>query len=222
MRRYLFSCISLALATAAPSTAVPQDALTVAEAELLPRIIDSVCADLVEERIGCEQVLLLASATTPDRADLIVLSDWRDDPASEPLLIARSAVFNGRLWGMAPSLDISDTGSLLVTSEQTGIGRFPWHQTLTIAHRDGRFVLAGFTYSTHDRAAGGGMTCDVNLLTGDYTVDARRVDAATEQEAPVLSDRGQIAPMDIDAASIGTNAPFPAPCEAGIAALDGY
>jgi hypothetical protein len=221
-RTCLFASLPLAILAAMTNAVPAQDTLSPTEAEILPRVIDSICADLVEDDNGCQQVMLLASASTPDRADLIILGDWRTDPPSEPMLVARSAVFNGHMWGMAPSLAVTEAGSLQLTSEQTGIGRFPWYQTLTIAYRDGRFVLAGFTYSTYDRAAGGGMTCDVNLLTGEYAVEATRVLAETEQEVLVLSDVGEIEPLDVDAAGIGTNAPFPAPCEAGIAALDAF
>jgi len=47
------------------------------------------------------------------------------------------------------------------------IGRDRWRQTLTIAWRDGAFMLAGFTCSWHDTPdlANSG-TCDVNLLNG--------------------------------------------------------
>ncbi len=212
------------LALGLPIAAGPAgaDSLNPSEAEILPRLIDSLCVDLVEDSIGCEQVLVLASDTQPDRADLIILTDWREDPGSQPLLIARNVVFNGEMWGMAPDLAAAENGSLMLSSQQSGIGRFPWFQTYTIAFRDNRFVLAGFSYSTYDRAAGGSMNCDVNLLTGDYTVEATSVDPETEDETVTLSETGQGDPLDLDVANLGTNAPFPAPCEMGLAALDNY
>ena len=124
------TAIGLALlACVFPVTAQAQE-LSPTESEILPRLIDSLCIDLVEESNGCEQVMVLASATVPDRADLVILRDWRTEPASEPMLIARNLAFNGAMWGMAPELDRAENGSLLLSSEQTGIGRFPWFQTL--------------------------------------------------------------------------------------------
>lgn len=214
--------LALAIALAGPQAFAQSGALTETEALVLPRLIDSLCIDMVEDRIGCEQVMLLASETQPDRADLVIVSDWRDDPASVPLLIARNVAFSGSMWGMAPRLEEAPNGSLRLISEQSGIGRFPWFQTFTIAYRDERFVLAGFSYSTYDRIAGGSMSCDVNLLTGEYTVEATSVDPETEDYVQTLSETGQTDPRDLDVANLGTNAPFPAPCEAGIAAIDSY
>ncbi len=202
-----------------PATGMAQE-LTAGEAAVLPRLIDSVCIDLVEDSNGCEQVIVLANAASPDRADLMILRDWRTEPASEPLLIARNIAFNGAMWGMAPELDVAENGSLLLSSQQSGIGRFPWFQTYTIAYRDDRFVLAGFSYSTYDRAMGGGMNCDVNLLTGDYQVNAWSIDPETEDEVVALEETGQSDPLDLDVATLGTNAPFPAACEMGMAAWD--
>ncbi len=194
--------------------------LTTAETEILPRIIDSVCIDMVNDSNGCEQTLVLASQTEPDRADLVILRDRRTQPPSEPLLIARNIVFNGAMWGMAPTLQTTQHNSLLLTSQQIGLGRRPWTQTYTIAYRDGRFVLAGFTYSTYDRIMGGNMDCDVNLRTGDYVVNATTIDPETEQEIVTLSDTGRIEPMNLDIAHLGENALFPAPCNAGLAAME--
>lgn len=214
------TCLGLVLClTGAGASA---EMLTDTEASILPRLIDSACLDLIEDLNGCEQVVVVASETEPDRADLIILSDWRTDPASAPLMVARSIAFNGAMWGMAPELMQAENGSLRLASQQTGIGRFPWHQTLTIAYRDDAFVLAGFSYSTYDRGAGHSMSCDVNLLTGDYVVEAERYEPETERHNTVLDETGQIAPMWIDAASLGTNTPFPAPCDAGVAAMDAY
>ncbi len=60
--------------------------------------------------------------------------------------------------------------SLLVRSQNDAIGRTAWNQTLTIAWRDNRLVVAGLTYQFQDkidlRSSGG---CDVNFLSGKAT-----------------------------------------------------
>ena len=208
-----------ALALCAAPLPALAEGLSPGEGAEFPRLIDSACLDLVEAHTGCEQAILVASETEPDRADLIVLTDWRTEPASAPLLVARAIAFNGAMWGMAPTLEQAGNGSLLLRSEQSGIGRFPWFETLTLAWRDGRFVVAGFTWSSYDRAMGGGMSCDVNLLTGDYVAQATRVSPGTETETAVFDETGRIAPMVRAAADWGSDAPFPDPCSRAMAAL---
>ncbi len=211
--------VLLSLFSIVSTPALAQPSLPQAEGAVLPRLIDSLCEDFVREHNGCEQVILLASETEPDQADLIILTDWRTDPASAPLLIARNIAYNGAMWGMAPSLERAENGSLLLRSEQSGIGRFPWFQTLTIANRDGGFVLAGFSYSSYDRARGGGMSCDVNFLTGAYMVEATRVDPESLDEVVVLEETGTL-PSSRQRLDQMTGPPvLPPPCLEGLAAL---
>jgi hypothetical protein len=83
------------------------------------------------------------------------------------------------IGGTDASLTSTETGALKVNSENIGIGRHRWQQTLTIVKRDGRFVVAGYTYSYYDTLAvdanGEVLTgdCDVNLLTGKGIKDGR-------------------------------------------------
>jgi len=189
---YRTALLSLLVAAAGPSFA--QD-LTGPEAATLPRILDSLCIDLIADEIGCEQVLLLASETEPDWADLVILGDWRADPPSPPRLVARAVAFNGHLWGAAPWLEQAENGSLRLHSERIGWGRFPWHQVLTIAYRDDVFRVVGYTYTLRDRGTAGGMHCDLNLLTGDFTAFAETHDPATEQNTVVLDETGRMDPV---------------------------
>jgi len=80
---------------------------------------------------------------------------------------APSIVWRGHMFGQEPELELAPNKSLRVISENEAVGRDRWRQTLTIAYRDGRFVVAGYTFSyrdTLDPEAGG--ECDVNLLAG--------------------------------------------------------
>ena len=49
-----------------------------------------------------------------------------------------------------PTLSINAAGSLVVHTANMGIGRHRWESKLTIAYRDGAFVIAGFDHSYHD------------------------------------------------------------------------
>ena len=89
---------------------------------------------------------------------------------AEMLVVARNLVWAGLMGGQVPSLEVSAQGSLLVKSEQTGIGRSPWEQTLTLAERDGELRVAGYTFGQWDRLTAGTAVCDWNLLTGNWTM----------------------------------------------------
>ncbi len=85
------------------------------------------------------------------------------------------------IGGTDASLTTTENGSLKVNSENIAIGRHRWQQTLTIVRRDGRFVVAGYTYSFYDTLSvdtnGDVLTgeCDVNLLTGKGFLDGEPI-----------------------------------------------
>jgi len=153
--------------------------LTPAEAELLPRLIDSICID-VHDSIGCETIVLLQSQDHPDTADLLILSDHRD--GGTVLAVSRAIVFNGALWGMSPWVEERQGEGFVVQSEQIGMGRHPWMQSLTVVWRSGRFVVSGYTFSSYDRIQNDSYSCDINLRTGDYVSEVALFDTETEEE----------------------------------------
>lgn len=114
------------LATPAPAQDLRPD-----EAAILPRIIDHQCLDLIEDMIGCENVILLQGGE--DGADLVILPDARDTENTAPILVARDFVWAGSLFGQWPSISQRDNGSLVITAEQFGVGRGAWSDALTLA-----------------------------------------------------------------------------------------
>jgi hypothetical protein len=173
-----------------------------ADEAVLSRIIDNACLELVEDLIGCENVILLAA--TEDTADLLILPDYRNTETSAPLLVARGFVWAGPMFGQWPSVSQRDNGSLVITAEQFGIGRGAWPQNLTLAWRDGAFVVAGLTRAEIDRAYAFSAVCDVNLLTGGWSV--------TVETCRVLSDSGVIEGRSTLASNWAADRPLPAPC----------
>ncbi|WP_306047016.1 hypothetical protein [Nioella sp. MMSF_3534] len=194
---------------ASPATA--QD-LSLTETDTLPRLIDSLCVD-IHPLNGCEQVILLTSRDDESSADLVILSDRRlqDDPGA-PLLVLRDAAYNGSMWGMSPSLEEGEGRTVLLRSEQSGIGRHPWFQTLRIGWQEDAFRVQGFGYSSYDRFTSGGYSCSLDYDSGDWRAEATWVDPESEAEqsvaqrgtldspAPLLSDHGAFAAL-------------PAPCQ---------
>lgn len=66
-------------------------------------------------------------------------------------------------------------GSLIIQTAWAGIGRTRWSHSLTIAYRDQRFVVAGFSYGFYDSLDHDLFgDCDYNVLTGQYEVDGNR------------------------------------------------
>ncbi len=104
--------------------------------------------------------------------------------------------------GPRPELYVTERGSLQVVSESDSGGRNFWSEVLTIAYREGQFVVAGYTdtnYDTLNPSLSG--TCDVNYL-------ARRGEfiGSGEDKTAFVIDYG---PEPVDQWTIGS---VPAAC----------
>ncbi|MEJ6395304.1 hypothetical protein V8J82_18730 [Gymnodinialimonas sp. 2305UL16-5] len=171
--------------------------MTPAEATTLPRVIDTLCLDLIEDSLDCEQIFLLASESDPDVADLVVLGHREARPPSALLLVARGITFNGRMWDDAPSLEQSEDGHLLVQSQQFGAGRYPWFETLTLAEHEGHVRIIEYGFSNYGRLDQSGMSCGVDLITGAYSANAFGFDEPTQTDITLLDEHGHIAPNPV-------------------------
>jgi uncharacterized protein YceK len=73
----------------------------------------------------------------------------------------------GPFAGDEPSLATNRKDSLLIQSGNDGSGRNPWHESITVALRNGQLVVAGYDYDDYDRlGVDPGHNCSVNFLTG--------------------------------------------------------
>ena len=80
------------------------------------------------------------------------------------------------MYGQMPGLKALPRGSFAVTSGNSAIGRNRWEQAITIAYRDGQFLVAGYTYNDYDTLDPNNTTnCDLNLLSGRGVVDDKPV-----------------------------------------------
>ncbi|MCU4652898.1 hypothetical protein N8I71_08645 [Roseibacterium sp. SDUM158016] len=184
------------------------------EAATLPRIIDSLCVDLHPET-GCETAILLQSSEEPDTADLVILGDRRSAAGAQPLAVARAIVFNGAMWGMAPSLEAGEARTLTLLSEQIGIGRNAWMQALTIGYGPDGFAVRAFHWSTYDRAIGGAFSCDLDLATGVYGLEASAANPETGEERVLFAETGSVPAGVVPVSDWPAFGPLPAPCEEG-------
>jgi len=109
---------------------------------------------------------VLTQTATGDQADLLLYIRQPDDS----LFLQATAIklaWVGGMAGQKPQLEISPHGSLLVHIMNTTIGRDRWHETLTIAWRNDRFMLAGYSHRWFDTIDDqNNRTCHVNLLSG--------------------------------------------------------
>lgn len=82
---------------------------------------------------------------------------------------------NSRLdgfYGQDPAITALANGSIAVMSQNSAIGRNRWERTLTLAYRENRFIVAGYTYTYHDTLdPDGSGSCDYNVVTGKLKHD---------------------------------------------------
>ncbi|MEM5471351.1 hypothetical protein WNZ14_06400 [Hoeflea sp. AS60] len=80
------------------------------------------------------------------------------------------------MYGQEPFVSTRENGSLMITSQNSAIGRDRWEENLTIVYRQNRFIVAGFSYSSYDTLdPDGGGSCDLNLLTGKGIVNEEAI-----------------------------------------------
>lgn len=82
--------------------------------------------------------------------------------------------------GVGSELAVAKNGSLQIHQYNESVGRDRWSRTLTVAYRDGQYVIAGFTFSAYDTLkADSSESCDYNLLTGKGIRNGRKVKIST-------------------------------------------
>ncbi|WP_249692807.1 hypothetical protein [Stappia sp. WLB 29] len=85
----------------------------------------------------------------------------------------------GAAYGQEPSIKALANGSIAITTQNFAIGRDRWEHTISLAHREGRFVVAGLTFNSYDTLQEKEpLSCDLNLLTGRGVVNERKTSFA--------------------------------------------
>jgi hypothetical protein len=100
---------------------------------------------------------------------------------AKPFLVKKNAAWSGAMWGTRPSLEVNAKGGLLIKSENTGIGRDRWSQTVTVVSRNNELVVAGFTRESYDTLdPNAAHSCDLNFLSGKGKRDGKSLDMKTQ------------------------------------------
>lgn len=165
-----------ALLVAAATPAFTQEAT-----DAFARVLSAVQVELSAAHVGTERAVLVQSAEPDaDAADLHAFASPPDERAGSLIATITAMAYAGQMGGQTPWLEVADNGSLLIQSEQIGIGRHPWSLTLTVTEPDGQILLAGLTHVTWDRATVGSVSCDWNLLSGRWHTEWDRADQPEE------------------------------------------
>jgi hypothetical protein len=100
---------------------------------------------------------------------------------AKPLLVKKNAAWSGAMWGTRPSLEANGKGGLLIKSENAGVGRDRWSQTVTVAYRNKELIVAGFTRESYDTLdPNAAHSCDLNFLSGKGKRDGKSLDIKTQ------------------------------------------
>ena len=129
------------------------------------QVIASITADWNDD--GLQDRAVLYQIPDDTSASLVLYLGDSDTYDLREAAFAPEIVWSGEMWGQRPEMMLLENNSLQLRSMNESIGRNRWHETLTIAYRGKRFVVAGYTFASYDTLdldAGG--VCDVNFLSG--------------------------------------------------------
>lgn len=170
--------------------------------------------DLVDVTTGdwnadgsAEFAVLSVSKVDELYSDLVIYERY-GEAGARALLMVENFFFT---WGHASLNQRSDTSFSVEFGNSNGRGH--WRSEMTIAHRNGNYVVAGYTVEAYDSfAPENARSCDVNLLTGDYEV----VRGFGTESAQTWNGRDEPASFllaDLES-NLDSNGDFqPAPCD---------
>lgn len=137
--------------------------MTKALTEIYGRVLSAVTVDLNED--GTMDRAILSLSPGKEDADLYIILSVTE--ANPQFYEKKGIVWAGTMWGTLPSLKVNQRGSIVVESENVGIGRFKWNQSMTIVLRQNQLLVGGFSYNYFDGIdPEKGGSCDLNLLAG--------------------------------------------------------
>ena len=130
-------------------------------------------------RDGADDLAVIARPPEGSDDDSGVYIYLADDGASRLSLKASAPNWiwgSSTVYGQEAGVAALANGSIELTSQNSAIGRDRWEQRVTIAYRESRFVVAGYTYSAYDTLDPNHTeSCDLNVLTGKGTANGKPV-----------------------------------------------
>lgn len=94
---------------------------------------------------------------------------------------SKLGIYATEIAGNETVLSVNGAGSLEINQQNSALGRDRWERTITVAYRNGKYVLAGFTFSYRDtlNPASTGH-CDYNLMSGRGLFNGKKVQLKTK------------------------------------------
>lgn len=166
--------LAACLAAGAAQTAVHQARNPV----LVDQIIDAAVGDWNGD--GLKDLAILAD---PDPDADIGLYIYLRDPDSQ--MLKQAVAVPDRFWGRTHSggmagqetaITALGNGSIAIDTQNASIGRARWQSRISVAFRNGRFLVAGYTRNEYDTLQQDKpLECDLNLLSGKGSVNGKTV-----------------------------------------------
>ena len=125
-------------------------------------------ADKSNQIIGYSAYVLNASGEN-DYGRVVIYLDDPNNMDKQMLAVSNDKFVStgGPLTGDEPSLATNRRDSLLIQAGNDGFGRTAWHETVTVAYRNGQLVVAGYDFDDYDKLGDDPTkNCSVNFLTG--------------------------------------------------------
>ena len=108
----------------------------------------------------------------PSETDLFIFVSTGNEGERRLVAANRNLVWRGAFWGTQPSLEQIAGGDLQVQAQNEAIGRNRWFEILTIGHRDGEFLVVGYSYDSYDTLdLDAGRNCSADFEAGTGLLD---------------------------------------------------
>ena len=159
-----------------------------------PRIVSVLSGDWNANERPDAAILFLRDEGMAD----LVLYEADDVEGLQPVLRLDGQIWAGPMAGQMPRLEARSDSSFAILTTQTGVGRTPWSQAVTVAWRNGGWRVAGYDYDFYDRLDLDHYgACSVNLLTGAYTLTLGPGDGQAEVQRAGSGDDRAFALSDL-------------------------
>lgn len=165
-------------------------------------MVDGISDDMIAKVNGVEQIVNIAGPKDMDETKAVILKS-DDGETGKLYIIGTKGIKNYYLAaaealtleledksmaGRESSIRVNKQGSLVLNIQNSSVGRGRFSSDITIAYRNGEFVVAGFTNQNYDTVTNEGGSCDLNLLTGKGVKDGKAIKVNAKILAESLND----------------------------------
>lgn len=163
--------LGLSLGLGAESTAIAQQpTFDPGDGRGAMRIFGTVGGDWDQDDLAEFAMLAAPASDGGVDATLFIYRSTMDGWSA--VVVVDAIAWAGAFAGTTPFLRPGPADGFQIVSENMSVGRNRWRQAITVVHRDGAYIVAGYTYDAYDTLdPDAARSCDVNFLTGRAEVD---------------------------------------------------